>query len=86
LPAQVTARGVPTGGATNSHYLHNITLHAEETQPASHQLQLVNWLVEMPGDPAYELQENQGIKLRQTSTVASTGLSIGWLVAFGVVP
>jgi hypothetical protein len=86
LPAQVTARGVPTGGATSSHYLHNITLHAEETQPSSHQLQLVNWLVEMPGDPSYELQEGQGIKLRKTSTIASTGLSVGWLIAFGLVP
>lgn len=86
LPAQITARGVATGGATNAAHMFNITLHAEETQPSSHQLQLVNWMPELPGFPPFELQENQGIKLRQTSTVASTGLSIGWLVAFAVVP
>lgn len=86
LPAQITARSLPTGGATNAAHLFNITLHAEETQPSSHQLQLVNWLPELPGDPPFELQEGQGIKLRQTSVVASTGLSIGWLVAFGTVP
>lgn len=86
LPAQVTARSLPTGGATNAAFLFNITLFSEETQPASHQLQLVNWLPELPGHPPFELQEGQGIKLRQTSLVASTGLSIGWLLAFGTVP
>lgn len=86
LSASITSRGVPTGGATSAAFLFNVTLFTEETDPASHQLQLVNWLPELPGHPPLELQENQGIKLRQTSLVASTGVSIGWLVAFAVVP
>jgi hypothetical protein len=86
LPAQITARALPTGGATASHFLFNIFLGSEETAlPQSHQVQVINWLPELPYATPFELQENQGIKMRQiTATVA--GYSIGWLMAFTVVP
>jgi hypothetical protein len=87
LPAQITARSLATAGATNAAYLFSITLFSEDTQPSSHQLQLVNWLPEIPpGFQPFELLEGQGIKLRQTSAILSTGLSLGWLAAFTLVP
>jgi hypothetical protein len=86
LPAQITARGVPSSGGANDDFWFTLTLFSEETNPASHQLQLVNWMPELPGNPPFDIPENSGVKLKQTSAIASTGLSIGWLFAFGLVP
>jgi hypothetical protein len=86
LPAQITSRSLPTGGATASHFLFMIGLGSEETlMSATHQVQHINWL-ELYPDINFELQENQGIKIRQITAVASTGINFGWTLAFEVVP
>lgn len=86
LPSQITARSLPTGGATASHFLFTIGLGSEETlMSATHQVQHINWLELYPQIPL-ELQENQGLKIRQLTATASTGISFGWTLAFEAVP
>lgn len=86
LPALITARALPTAGATLSHFLFNIPLVSEETNPAPYLVQGINWLPQLPFNPPFELQEGQGMKIRQLTAVASTGTNFGWLVAFALVP
>lgn len=73
VPAQVTARAAPTGGATASATLMSPWLSSEETQPGVH----LNWANNIiPEDNLIQppvLRENQGIKLRQiTSSTAGS--------------
>lgn len=86
LPAQITARALPTGGATAAAFWFNIPLVSEETNPATYLSQGINWLPQLPYDPSWELQEGQGLKIRQITAVASTGTNFGWLVAFAAIP
>lgn len=86
LSASVTSRALPTGGATASVFLFNIPLMTEETNPAPYLAQGINWLPQLPYNPPFELQENQGFKIRQITALASTGTNFGWLVAFAVIP
>lgn len=85
LPAQITARTLPTGGATAAAFLFNILMCSEETNAAVYLSQQINWLPELPYAPPFELQENQGVKLRQITATASTGTNFGWLLAFVVI-
>jgi hypothetical protein len=85
LPSQITARGLPTGGATAAAFLFNIPLMTEETNPAPYLSQGINWLP-ITNMPNLELQENQGIKIRQITATASTGTNFGWLMPFAVIP
>lgn len=86
LSASITCRALPTAGATLLHYLFTIPLMSEETNPAPYLSQGINWLPQLPYNPPFELQENQGMKIRQITAVASTGTNFGWLVAFAVIP
>jgi hypothetical protein len=86
LSASITCRALPTGGATAAAFWFNIPLLLEETNAAPYLSQGINWLPQLPFDPAWELQENQGIKIRQITATASTGTNIGWLMAFAVIP
>lgn len=86
LPAQITARTLPTAGATASAFLFNIPLLTEETNAAPYLTQGINWFPQLPYNPAWELQENQGVKVRQITATASTGCNFGWLLAFAVIP
>jgi hypothetical protein len=86
LPAQITARTLPTGGATAAAFLFNIPLLTEETNAAPYLTQGINWFPQLPYNPPFELQENQGFKVRQITATASTGCNFGWLLAFAVIP
>lgn len=86
LPAQITARSLPTGGATAAAFYFNILKCSEETNAAVYLSQQINWLPELPYAPPIELQENQGVKVRQITATASTGTNFGWLLAFVVIP
>ena len=86
LSASITARTLPTGGATAAAYLFSIQLTSEETNAGIVDAQGINWLPQFPFDNAIELQENQGIKIRQITAAASTGTNFGWLLAFAVIP
>jgi hypothetical protein len=85
LPAQVTSRSLPTGGATASKFLFDIWLLSEETNSATYQLQGTNFI-----PLAQEMKEiiipvGQGIKIRQITATASTGTNFGWLIVFTLV-
>lgn len=86
LPAQITVRTLPTGGATAARYLFPIHLTSEETNAGIVMAQGINWLPQLPYNPPYELQENQGFKIRQITATASIGTNFGWILAFAVIP
>lgn len=86
LPAQITSRGVPTGGATGAAWLFDVWLMTEETNAAPYLMQGINMIPQLPYDQAFELQENQGIKVRQMTATASTGCNFGWILTFVVIP
>lgn len=85
LPAQITARSLPGGGATAGPFLFMISLIPEESQPSTALIQGVNWIPEFPMDNPYELAAGEGLKIRQITAVASTGVAFGWTVSFVVV-
>lgn len=86
LPAQITARTLPTAGATAADWLFTMHLTSEETNAGIVMAQGINWLPQLPYNPPFELQENQGFKIRQITATASTGTNFGWIVAFAVIP
>ncbi len=83
LPAQITARALPTGGATISEWMFaSYTLGEETPTSMAFMTQYQNILPVLNWGQKLALNEGQGILLKQ-GTVASTG-SIGFLVAFTV--
>lgn len=81
LPAQVTARWLPTGGATISEWLFaSYTLGEETATSMAFITQYQNIMPSLMWGQRLALNEGQGILLKQ-GTVASTG-SVGFLVAF----
>lgn len=86
LPAQITARALPTAGATAAAWLFDVWAMTEETNAAPYLMQGINMIPELPYDQAFELQENQGIKVRQITPTASTGTNFGWIMTFVVIP
>lgn len=75
LPAQVTARTVPTGGATIAALYQAPYAFTEETGPGAHQQQNFNILEVPPGvvqGSHLRLREGQGLLIKQ-GTVASVG-------------
>lgn len=86
LPTGITCRSLPTGGATGAAFYFSIGLGSEETlMSATHQIQHVNWL-DLHKGITYKLQEGQGIKIRQITATASTGINFGWTLSFEVIP
>lgn len=76
IPAQVTARHAPTGGATTGGALFDFWTTSEETLPANAIAGTVNWCVTAAGVTPITVRENQGIKLTHvTSTTAGS-----WMV------
>lgn len=83
LPAQITARWLPTGGATISEWMITTYSLGEETATSMAFIsQYQNILPELTFGQRLTIRENQGILLKQ-GTVAATG-SIAFLVAFTV--
>lgn len=86
LPAQITSRGVPTGGATAAKFLFDMYLITEDVNPAT---QLCTYFNQFPvgvrGLKELLIRENQGLKVRQITATASTGHNFGWYLAFGLV-
>lgn len=82
LPAGVTARVVPTGGATDEAWLWPSYLFTEETNVSSQVTQFYNLLPELSTEQSIELPTGKGLKVVQGS-VASVG-TIGFLVVFTI--
>lgn len=82
LSANITARTVPTGGATAAHYWWSMYLMPEETFPAETMYSYINQIPEYPNLQPWEIRENEGFKIRQITATASTGAAFGWLLSF----
>jgi len=86
LPVQITARSLPTGGATVAYHMFDFFLFMEELN--NHQLMQYQNLVPILGTreaDSLDLVEGEGMKIRQITATASTGASIGFLVVFDLV-
>jgi len=82
-PSQLTARHLPTGGATISHWVFPTYSFPEETNTAPYITQYNNLLPELPHGQIFRLQEGEGFLIKQGS-VASVG-SISFLVAIVLI-
>lgn len=82
LPAGVTARAVPTGGATDEAWLFPSYLFTEETNVSSQVTQFFNLLPELTTEQSIELPTGKGLKVVQ-GTVASVG-TVAFLAVFTV--
>lgn len=85
LSASVTARALPTAGATASQFLFPMYFSNEETYMWAEGSQFMNLIPDLPFDQPVELAAGEGIKIRQITATASTGTNYGWLMAFTVV-
>lgn len=88
LPAQVTARAVPTGGATVLYVLTEFSLCPEESAGVDKLTQFGNLVcIDAARDQAQyiELAQGEGLKIRQITATASTGAAFGWVVLFDLV-
>lgn len=84
LSASITARGVPTGGATAQKFLLDFFLITEDVNAATQLNQLFNLFpVGVRGIKEVIIPENRGIKIRQITATASTGTNFGWFLCFG---
>lgn len=86
LPAQITARSLPTGGATVAYHMFDFFLYMEELN--NHSLIQYQNLVPIIGTreaDSIDLVEGEGMKVRQITATASTGCSIGFLAVFDLV-
>jgi hypothetical protein len=84
LPAQITARSIPTGGATPQKFLFDMWLFPEETLATT--IDMAFWNAIPVGRAVKEpiIPENKGLKVRQITATASTNMNFGWLLAFGL--
>lgn len=84
LPAQITARSIPTGGATAQKFLFDMWLLPEETLAST--IDVAYWNAVPVGRAMKEpiIPENRGLKVRQITATASTNMNFGWLLAFGL--
>lgn len=82
VPSGITARTVPTGGATDEQWMFPTYVFTEETNAASQLAQYWNVLPELSTEQCVELPPGKGLKLVQGS-VASVG-NISFLIVFTV--
>jgi len=82
LPAGITARAVPTGGATDEQWLWPAYVFTEETNMSSHLPQFFNLLPELSTEQSIELPTGKGLKVVQ-GAVASVG-NVAFLVVFTI--
>lgn len=82
LPAGVTARVTPAGGATDESWLWPSYLFTEETNASTQMAQFFNLLPELSTEQSIELPTGKGLKVVQ-GAVASVG-SLGFLGVFTI--
>lgn len=80
LPAQITARIAPTGGATSNAWLMHFDFFPEETDAGAHLTSGINFIPMLNFGKRVVLREGYGIKLVQ-GPVASVG-NASFLIAF----
>lgn len=73
LPAQVTCRAGPTGGATQTYTLFSLGVNGEETLAGHAILPMINWVPEGPNIQEITLNEGQGCYVQQiTNSITTT--------------
>lgn len=72
IPANVTCRAGPTGGAVKAHTLWSIGINAEETLPGSAIMGMINWVPEAQNLQEIELAENEGFNVIQITNSTTT--------------
>jgi hypothetical protein len=82
IPAQITARVAPAGGATISRWLFPMHFFPEETNPSGFLTSGINWIPMFSFGQKLTVRENTGILIKQNS-VASVG-SVSILIAFSL--
>lgn len=80
----ITARSIPTGGATALRFLLDTWIVVEETLSSTVSIQYENILPVGRAIKEIILPEGRGVKMRQITATASTGFNFGWLLAFGL--
>jgi hypothetical protein len=80
LPAQITARVAPSGGATISRWIFPMNYFPEETNTAGYFASSINWIPMFTYGQKLVVRENTGLLVKQ-NTVASVG-SVSILIAF----
>lgn len=83
LPAGVTARLVPTGGATSEQWMFPAYVQAEETHPSATLSQYYNFLPELSTEQSIELPTNKGLKVVEDATASPVG-TFGMFLIFTV--
>lgn len=75
IPAQITCRHAPTGGATTVYTYFGFAVDTEETRPGTSIAAMINWLPEGDDIGDIVLREGEGIKVTQvtSSTVGVMG-------------
>lgn len=76
LPAQITIRAAPTGGATVSHALFSCWVPQEETNAGTTLFQTVNLLPATVVGQRYTIREGEGFKLRQLTAGVAAPLTV----------
>ena len=83
LPAQITARHLPTGGATIAQWIFpTYSLGEESATSQAYMSQYQNIMPVLTWGQKFAIRENQGILLKQ-GAIAATG-SIGFLIVFTI--
>jgi hypothetical protein len=89
LDANITVRGLPTGGATAGTLLFPVSIFFEEGSTANAMAEVIqqylNIFPQTGADEYLRLRPGFGIKVRQVTAAASTGALIGWLMQFSVI-
>lgn len=68
IPAQVTCRHAPSGGATKVATLFSIAQNPEETLPSAAIAPMINWVPEGPSIQEPVIRENEGIRVIQITS------------------
>lgn len=80
VPAQITARTKPTGGATTSATLQLINGSSEETTPYASMASVLNHVpmggMLAPGEVGWVVRENEGLKIDQTTNSAVGNVNV----------
>lgn len=73
IPAQITARHAPSGGATKDFTFFSAGLDPEETRPGSALAGMINWIPEGPNIQEIAVREGDGLRVIQiTNNTAAT--------------
>jgi hypothetical protein len=83
LPAGITARAVPTGGATVGMFYFSAYIPTEETNAGTTLIAMHNLLPELDSGQPMELQTGQGLRVAEAATATPIG-TIGFLTIFTV--